>query len=97
MKFEADDCPFVLAFYDCCECLREAIRSETDWLIVAGEYTYFLNSEADDMQETKTSLNQKVCSSEGIKLSILLEITQVTKPAKEMSSLLILHYAVVPI
>lgn len=60
MKLEAEDCPFVFAFYEACECLREAMRSEQDWLVVANEYTYFLESEINDLQSSKDSLQQKV-------------------------------------
>ena len=60
MKLEADDCPFVFAFYEACECLREAMRSERDWLVVANEYTYFLDSEAKDLSNRKSHLHNKV-------------------------------------
>ena len=60
MKLEAEDCPFVFAFYEACECLREAMRCQQDWLVVANEYTFFLESEANDLQEKKNSLQQKV-------------------------------------
>ena len=60
MKLEAEDCPFVFAFYEACECLREAMRSERDWLVVANEYTYFLDSEAKDLSNRKSHLHNKV-------------------------------------
>ncbi|XP_067946800.1 centrosome-associated protein CEP250-like [Watersipora subatra] len=60
MKLEAEDCPFVFAFHEACECLREAMRCEEDWLVVSNEYKFFLESEANDLQDTKSSLQQKV-------------------------------------
>ena len=60
MKLEAEDCPFVFAFHEACECLKEAMRCEEDWLVVSNEYTFFLESEANDLQDTKSSLQQKV-------------------------------------
>ena len=60
MKLEAEDCPFVFAFFEACECLREAMRSERDWLVVANEYTYFLDSEAKDLSNRKSHLHNKV-------------------------------------
>lgn len=61
MKQEAEDCPFVFAFFEACECLREAMCSERDWLVVANEYTYFLDSEAKDLSNRKKHLQNKVC------------------------------------
>lgn len=35
MKLEAEDCPFMFAFFEACECLREAIKvSECYYMFV---------------------------------------------------------------
>lgn len=61
MKLEAEDCPFVFAFFESCECLREAMKAEKEWLVVANEYTYFLESEVKDLTSRRNNLQSKVC------------------------------------
>lgn len=60
MKLEAEDCPFVFAFYDACEVLKETIKCLQDWLTVGNEYTNFLIGEMESLQEIKTTLQKKV-------------------------------------
>lgn len=60
MKLEAEDCPFVFAFFESCEVLREAIKCLQNWLTVANEYSNFLNGEMDELQQRRNKIQHKV-------------------------------------